>query len=364
MDYLSKLTGGKFYHDVNYYAEIAEDIQNATSNYYVLGYSVESTWDGKFHDIKVEVKRGGYKVHAQRGYFNPLPFNKLSTVEKHFHLLALALGENAYFEQHMNFPMIALPYTDKKRINTILISEIPVQRIRESIGDNTELIILVFDQNKNIVDSKRMEIHWEENSWEKNFQYSSVSLAPGRYDCRIVIRNLDNGKGAVSACSVEMVETVDEDLKLYPPLLLISGQESQYLHVFGPRKDAASKSVSLFQAFPFQSKEYIPLTGELQQGISPLYAVLRCIWTGVQEPEIQISAWLEQEESGQKIPLTFNFLSNVPQEEADFLFLEFEIPELQPGQYMLYLEAEEKATKSSSQTTSSFTVRSSVAKKS
>jgi hypothetical protein len=153
-------------------------------------------------------------------------------------------------------------------------------------------------------------------------------------------------------------------LKLYPPLLLISGQESQYLHVFGPKKDTASKSVSLFQAFPFQSKEYIPLTGELKQGISPLYAVLRCIWVGILEPEIQISAWLEQEESGQKIPLTFNFLNNVPQEEADVFFLEFEIPELQPGQYMLYLEAEEKATKSSSQTTSSFAVRSSAVRKS
>ena len=137
MDYLSKLTGGKYYHDVNYYAKIAEDIQNATSNYYVLGYSVESAWDGKFHDIKVEVKRAGYKVHAQRGYFNPLPFNQFSPVEKHFHLLALALGEKAYFEQHLNFSMIAIPFSDNKKSNTILISEIPVQKIRETVVYNT-----------------------------------------------------------------------------------------------------------------------------------------------------------------------------------------------------------------------------------
>ena len=220
MDYLSKLTGGKYYHDVNYYSKIAEDIQNATSNYYVIGYSVESTWDGKFHDIKMEVKRAGYKVHAQRGYFNPLPFNRFSPVEKHFHILDLALGEKAYFEQHLNFPMIAFPFSDKKETNTILISEIPVQRIREAIGDNTEFIIMIFDQNKTIVDSKRVEINWGMNVQEKVSQYSAVSLAPGRYDCRVVIRNLDNGKGAVSACSVETLEAVAVDLKLYPPLLL------------------------------------------------------------------------------------------------------------------------------------------------
>jgi len=364
LDYLSKLTGGKYLHDVNYYSKITEDIQNATSNYYVLGYSIESTWDGKFHDIKVEVKRARYKVYAQRGYFNPLPFNRFSPVEKHFHLLALALGEKAYFEPHLNFPMIALPFSDKKELNTLLISEIPVQRVREAVGDNTEFISLIFDQNKTIVDSKRMVIDWGTNSQEKVYQYSTAALAPGRYDCRVVIRNLDNGKGAVGACFVETPEVAAADLKLYPPLLLIPGQEPQYVHVFDQGKDDALKSVSLFQVFPFQSKEYIPLIGELQQETSSLYAVLRCIWAGAKEPEIQISAWLEPKESGRKSPLTFSLLSSVLQEEADVLFLEIEVPEFQPGQYLLHLLAEDTEAKSSCQTTSGFSVGSSAPQKS
>jgi hypothetical protein len=356
MDFLSTQTGGKYYHDVSYYSKIAEDIQNATSNYYVLGYSVESTWDGKFHEIKVEVKRAGYEVHAQGGYFNPLPFSQFSPVEKHFHLLALALGENAYFEQHLNFPMIALPYTDDKDSNTILISEIPVRRIREVIGDNTEFISLILDQSKNIVDSKRKAVDWGMNDEEKICQYSTAALEPGRYDCRVVIRNLDNGKGAVGAFSVKMAEAVEDNLKLYPPLLLIPGQETQYLHVFDPDKDDAAKSFSLFQVFPFPSKEYIPLLGELQQGTTSLFAALRCIWKGNQEPEIQISGWLEPREDGQKIPLAFHILSSQRQEEADVIFLEIEVPELQPGFYLLHLLAEDTATESSSQTTAGFSV--------
>jgi VWFA-related protein len=363
LDYLSKQTGGKYYHDVNYYSTIAEDVQNATSNYYVLGYSIESTWDGKYHDIKVEVKRAGYKVHAQRGYFNPLPFNLFSPVEKHFHLLALALGEQAYFEPYLNFPMTALPFSDRKELNTLLISEIPVQRIREVVGDNTEFISLIFDQNKTIVDSRRIVIDWRTNEEEKIYQYSTAALAPGQYDCRVVIRNLDNGKGAVGACFLEMPEAADQNLMLYPPLLLIPGQETNYLHVFDPEREGAAKSVSFLDVFPFQPKEYIPLIGELEQRVSQLYAVLRCIWAGAQEPEIQISAWLEPKGSGKKISLACHILSSVPQEEADVIFLEIEVPELQPGQYLLHLLAEDPDTKSSCQTTSGVSVGTSATQK-
>jgi VWFA-related protein len=357
LDYLSKLTGGNSFHDVNYYSDIAEDIQNATGNYYVLGYSIESTWDGKFHDIKVEVKKAGYKVHAQRGYFNPIPFNQFSPVEKHFHLLALALGENAYSEQHMNFPLIALPFSEKKESNTVLISEIPVRRIRAAVGNNTEFIGLILDRNKNIVDIKRMKIDWRAHDEEKVYQYSTAALEPGRYDCRAVIRNLDNGKGAVGACSVEMPVTAGENLKLLPPLLFISGIETQYLHVIDPDKDASSKSFSLFKFFPFQSKEYIPLIGEFQHGTPSLYAALRCIWKGIQEPKIRISVWLESPENSKRIPLAFQILSRSRQEETDVLFLEMKIPELQPGRYLLHLMAEDEVTESSSQTTSSFSVK-------
>jgi VWFA-related protein len=358
LEYLSKMTGGKYFNDVNYYSKIAGDLQDATSNYYVLSYSVASTWDGKFHDIKVEVKRPGYRVYAQRGYFNPLPFNQLSAVEKHLHLLDLALGEKAYFEQHLNFPMIALPFSDKKETNTILISEIPVQRIREAVGDNTEFIGLVFDQNKTIVDSKRVEMNWELIKGEKICQYGAAALPPGRHDCRIVIRNLDNGKAAVGACTVEIPESAVSELKLYPPLLLIAGEQTQYLHVAAQEKAGAIKEVSLSEVYPFPPKEFSPLIGELEHGAKLLCAATRCDCTGCQQPVIQFSALLQTEEAEQKIPLTVNVLGAARQEEIHLFILGFELPELQAGKYSLHLVAWDSGTKSSSEAISAFSVKS------
>jgi hypothetical protein len=45
--------------------QIAED----SSFYYLLGYNTQSPTDGKFHEIKVRVKRSGLEVRARRGYW-------------------------------------------------------------------------------------------------------------------------------------------------------------------------------------------------------------------------------------------------------------------------------------------------------
>jgi VWFA-related protein len=83
LENVSSQTGGKYFPDVNYESKIGEDVQAATSNYYVLGYTIASNGDGKFHEIKVEVLKPGYKVYAQKGYFNLLPFAELSAIKKH-----------------------------------------------------------------------------------------------------------------------------------------------------------------------------------------------------------------------------------------------------------------------------------------
>ena len=40
---------------------------------YLLGYTREMIHDGRFHEIKVRVKRGGYDVRARAGYWAPRP---------------------------------------------------------------------------------------------------------------------------------------------------------------------------------------------------------------------------------------------------------------------------------------------------
>jgi len=361
LEYLSKQTGGMYFDNMNYYSRNAADIQNATGNYYVLSYSVASSWDGKFHDIKVEVKKPGYQVYAQRGYFNPLPFSQLSPTEKQLQLLGLALGEKAYFGQYLNFPMTALPYCESKESNTLLISEIPVQTLRETVGDKTELVSLVFDEDRNIVDSKRVEMNWATLKGERICQYAATALAPGRYDCRLVIRSLDSGKAAVGGCAVEVPEkAADTGLRLYPPLLLIHGQEARYLNVSGEKKAGAPEAITISDVYPYPQKEFSPLVGGLEQGAESVCAAIRCAWasapTAEAKPEVRFSAWLVPAGRDQKTDLTVNLQGIADQDGTRVYLLEFELPELQPGSYSLHVMAEDPVTKASSETSSALSI--------
>jgi VWFA-related protein len=345
LENVSSLTGGRYFPDVNYEAEIADDIQTATTNYYVLGYSIASDWDGRFHEIKVEVKRPGCKVYAQKGYFNPLPFSKLSAGERQMHLLDLALGEKANPDRRLDFPLTVLPFSPNAEFNAVLIAEIPVRKIREVIGDDTELISLVFDQNRTIADSKRETLNWETNNRQKTYHYSVVSLTPGTYDCRVVLRNLQTGAGALASVAASVPERKEKGLQLFPPLLLRPEKGTLYLKAFQPEKAPGGLGAfSIPDVFSFDPDEYTPLLEkELTTG-SDVWASVRCACVGLSPGGVRLAAYLLDEMAGDKIALPLMILSEKEKGNVKTFFVRFRVPELEPGEYAFCLVAEDPAS--------------------
>ncbi len=359
LELLSDLSGGKYFDNVEYYERIAEEIQNTTSNYYVLGYYIGEQWDGKYHTIDVKVKRKGCHVHAQGGYFNPKLFKKYSKFEKQLHLIDLAFAENPKFQEPLNFPLIALPYSDKDQSNVVTLSEIPIEKIKEVVEGKTEIVDLIVDEQNTIFEYDRGEKDLSEYSEEKIFYYSISSLSPGTYNCRVVIRNLETGKGAVASASVVIPERPSSGIRLSPPLLLIPGKKANYVKLARPqKKETGRKPLSLMNIFPFDSTKYSPLVGELERRTSKLLAVLRCSAIDVQELEVELAAHLIQHSTKQEIPLSFSILSAENETEGtDILLIEFQMPELQVGEYSLNLMAEEVTTNSRSLVARTFRVK-------
>ncbi len=355
---LSDLSGGQYFSDVATYEAIAEKIQNVTGNYYVLGYYIDEKWDGKYHNIKVEVKRKGCEVHAQKGYFNPRPFAELSEFEKKFHLMDLALSESPYFQEPLEFPLIALPCAKESESNLVLLSELPVETIRAELSGKTEMLTLIFNEENAVIDSSQGEVDFAAFSQKKIFHYSILSLSPGKYKCCVVIRNLKTGKGAVASSSLEIPERQESGLRLYPPLLLIPEKEAHYLRAQKDMKEeAAAANVSLNRIYPFLTNRQTPVTGELEQGVPNLLAILRCSIFGIQDPEVDLTANLVEHASGEKTQLDFSILSSMSQEGIDILLLEFPLPEMKPGEYTLEISAEEFSTQSRSKVTYNFRVK-------
>jgi len=360
LEMLSKLSGGKHFHNVMDYKGIAEQIQDATSNYYVLGYYISETWDGDYHEIKVKVKRKGSQVHAQQGYYNPKPFGELSEFERMLHLLDMAMGKNPYFQQPVKFNTLALPFSGKEEPNFVLLSEIPLDTISEIIRGKTELVSFIFNTNNDIVSSVKGDIDFSAISQKKIYHYTISSLRPGQYECRVVIRNTETGRAALASTSAEILKPTQSGIKLFPPLLIVPEEKSYYLRLEEEDKKKKTKDAapSLSDIYPFLSNEHSPLVGDLEQGTPKLLAVVRSSVVDIQDPDIELTAFLFDYELTEKTPLPLSILASEKQKETDVLLCELQLPEMKPGKYFIKIAAEERKTGAKAETSQTFRVKS------
>lgn len=367
MESLAHTTGGNYYHDVNFSTKIAAAIQDTTASYYVLGFAVPAVWDGKYHEVKVEVRRKGYEVRAQRGYFNPVPFAKLSAIEKHVHLLGLmglVAGEDAAAKRVLEFPLAAIPFAaavpfaTAGALNTLLLAEVPVATVRETVGERAELVLLVMNADKAIVDGRRLEVDWKAfTASGRAFLYVGTGLTAGRYECRAVLRNLDDGRAAVGACSVDMPALTTEGPLAFPPLLFVRGPQASYLNIASEKQAPGAAPLSISSIFPFPAKEYVPLIGALERGTTFLGAVLRFEWRSDRSGEIELEARLRPEGGGDELEIDVEVHDRRSEGEADLYLLGIDIPELPPGRYRLEIAAENTATGQTVRTSAIFVAR-------
>jgi VWFA-related protein len=342
---MAKLTGGKYFGETNNYEKIAEDIQNLTSSYYVLGYKIDEKWDGKFHEIKVNVRRPRCEVYYPKGYFNPKPFAKYSDLEKKLHLIDLALAERPYFEDPIHFPLRALAGPMKQRSNLTLIAEIPIEKVLEISKEKMEIFALVFDEKKNIVVQQRTEMAASSLSRDKIDFYSISYLPSGSYDCRLVMRNLETGKGAVASTSIVIPKRFNDGLKLYSPLVLIPGKKGTYLNGSSAEKgEGRDQPYSLVDFYPFDPEQYAPLVNEISQDTAKLLVLLPSSIIHFEKPKVSLSAHLVNLSSGERKILPLTILGQHQEEDVIIYSLELSTEKLMPGEYSLYLFAEDSDT--------------------
>ncbi|MFQ6082479.1 MAG: VWA domain-containing protein [Candidatus Aminicenantia bacterium] len=355
---LSKESGGKYYGNTNDFKAVVEEISSLTSVYYVLSYYIDEKWDGKYHKIKVKVKRKGCEVHAQGGYFNPKPFDEYSKFEKQLHLIDLALSEKPHLQKPISLTCQTLPYLSQGKSNILILSRIPIQRFVRTSREKIEIVSIIFDKQKNIVSLQTRELRPSLLMREDVYYYNIVELSPGEYACRLVVRNLSTGKGGVGSTTVIVPEASDSGLRLYLPLLLIPEKNAFYIKGSPTEKEKSGiEYPSFFNVYPFDYNEYCPLIEELKPEVSKLLAVVRCSIINIQQPEVQFSAYLIHLSTGKKIPLSLSVLNQYQEEDIQIFLIKLPIGGLQPGKYSLYLFAEEMNTKSKSHTSTTFIVR-------
>ena len=156
-----------------------EKVQNITKAFYVLGYYIDEQRDGRYHKLKVKVKRKGCEVFGQQGYFNPKPYSEYTKMEKMLHLIDLALSEKPLLQDPPHFPLIALPLAPNKKATCVAIAKINPEEIKNIYGARMEAVTLFFDKDNNIADIQKGLTRTTRLAYENVYFYSFSTLPPG-----------------------------------------------------------------------------------------------------------------------------------------------------------------------------------------
>ncbi|MBL7084391.1 MAG: VWA domain-containing protein, partial [Candidatus Aminicenantes bacterium] len=347
-------TGGKFLGNVQNYKEILDTVQTFTGSYYVLGYYIDESWDGSYHSINVKVTRPNCKVFAQKGYFNPKQFFRYSEMEKELHLIDLALSDRPLLQNPVDLPMTVLPCSIGSEPGICLLAQVNAEEINESIGEKAEIYFLVFDEKENIKEMRRKAVKLSALKEKEAYYYSIMRLSPGSYKCRIVMRDMDKGNGAVGRYSVEIPEIPEEGLLLFPPLLLAPGKAGLFVRGYVP--ETMSTDFPLLDCFPFDPAQYSPILGAIPEGMQSILAVIHCSVRNLTNPRVRFTAHLVEKSSGESIPLAVSVLSGKKEGEMGTILAKLKLPDIALGEYVLVIVAEDTSSKASTQTSIAFRI--------
>jgi len=355
---LSTVTDGKYFNDVKNYETIMQEIRNITGSYYVLGYYINEKWDGKYHTIKVSVRRKDCQVRSQGGYFNPKPFGEFSKLEKLLHFVDLALREKTLHRTPLYFPLKAFHCPGAGEANCVMLSKFPGDNVEQISGEKVEIAHIAFGENDNVVDFKRGEMDFTKFPKRDIFHYSLSSLSPGKYIYRVVIRNLKTGRAAVSSSSVEIGKIPDKGIELIPPLLLLPEKNAFYLkESMMEKKEVKSGVRGLSDIYPFDLAKFRPVVEGFPGGTQKLTAVLPCALFGIKDPEIKPFARLINRTTGEIRSLKFYILHKRRVEGMQFFILGIPTSELERGEYAMDFLVKEMTTESISQKMTTFIVK-------
>ena len=353
LNQLANKTGGRYFSNIDTYEKNLDLVQAMTGTYYVLGYPVTEQWDGKFHEVKVEVKRKGCEVRAQAGYFNPKLFSEYTALEKQLHLFDLALNERAFSRMPVDVPMATLSCVAEGITRLAVLAVIPGEITAKFSGKRVEYVAIFFDEKGEISNVVREEADPAPLRGHDMAFAAGTTLRPGDYSCRLVIRDMDTGQSAVASAKATVIKPPMTGLQLGTPLILEARAGCSFLSA-GSKK--ARESFPWTEIYPYDGTQLAPVLSELRANTASIQVVIPCAVAGGGRPELGLSANLIDAASGSRSPLTILRLDRVQKGPLEILTLEIQTAGIAPGTYYLHFYAQDRISNSLGHTFTTLTV--------
>jgi len=341
---LAFASGGKYFADIEDSESISRDIQFLSGNFYVLGYYINEEWDGKYHQIKVEVNRPDLQVLSQHGYFNPKPFSELSELEKKLHLFDLLFADKHTSSHFLDIPVEPLFFTGEKDLNCFLLAQIMVN---EKIGipaSQVEIFFILFDEKNEVVNEMNGEIDFAPFDDKILIPYFTSNLPPGKYECRIAARDKETGQSLAGNTTFEVPDNSRTEMVLSSPLLFAAGQES-HIFIFSKKnkKKEKDQELTLGKIYRYLPKNHCLVVRDIGPETKKLLAVIPAAYTLAGPADIELLLRLIPSPFGETLELPQRIIDiHTIDKNKNIIVVEICLPDLEPGKYELEIEAVEK----------------------
>jgi VWFA-related protein len=347
---LSKRTGGKYYSNIGSYDKNLAAVGDLTGAFYVLGYYPASAEDGKFHRVKVEVRRKGARVMAPSGFYDPKPFASYTKLEKDLHLFDLALNQRAVSRLPFGIPVTALASGAADGPGLRVLARVPGEVTARFTGGTVEYVSIVFDDKGDIRDVRRGEMEARDGRGRAVVFGASVALGPGDYTCRVVVRDMDTGLSAVGAAKAAVRAPQPQGLRLWTPLILAEEAGTAGIEA---RSAKDRKTLPWTEIYAYDRSAFAPAAGNIPRSATRVLAVVPYAVPEAGETDLILTARLIDAAGGRAYPVSPAVIARTAHPAASTLTLEIPLDGLPPGAYHLYINAEDRisGTKAGTRTT-------------
>ena len=225
---LASGTGGQLFQNTNNLRQGFERIESDLRNYYLIGYTpTNATYDGKFRNIEVRLKRGGLTVAARKGYFavrhtggapvTPWEAPALAALDRRpvpnaFPVRAAALSFPAT-DRPGGVPVVVHLKTEPMTFTPSLD--------QQSFTSDFAIVVRFLGPRDEVV--RRVGQHYEMSALTTELQraknsdvifYREPELPPGLYTMETVVYDNYSGKGSVRYATVEVPKVDPAKLRM------------------------------------------------------------------------------------------------------------------------------------------------------
>lgn len=331
----AEASGGHYFADIKDAKTIAREVETLSGNYYILGYYISQAWDGRLHQIKVDVDRPGVRVLAQAGYNDPKPYAVQSDLEKKLQLFDLALSDTPVSKDALELPLEILIAPTIKEANAAVLLKMAVDERTGVPPGKTEIFTFVFDKERKIQLAERGEMDTVAYAGKTLYPYLLARLLPGTYEVRVMARDMATGQSAVSRLSFAIPPRPADRVELYTPFLLVPGAKPEFVRMARAAKKE-KEPPSIIRFYPFLPTNSMPIVTQLPPGADKVLALVPLDYGTGEPAETDLAVRLLAAEGGEEIPIDWGLIDAKKTDAGkDFLLIGIAFQDLKPGIYRL-----------------------------